>query len=315
MAKDVLVYSENSDLFLELTAGAQGIARGLQGNVLGVLMGPNATSDAERFTTGGSDQLLTVTDGSIEVFDSEACAGVLAEIVQQRQPELVMIGSTIRGKELAGRLAVRLDVGCVTEVVEIRTDPKLTLRRLAYGGIAVATEKISTTPKIVAVRPGVYARTRRPEKSSIQSLTVKIPPTRLTLKERKPLEVGAVKLEDAEVVAVAGRGVSKKEDLELVRGLAERLGGQVGVTRPLSADYGWAPVWVGISGIPVKPKLYIAFGVSGQIQHIAGIRESKTIVAVNSDPEAPIFKAADYGIVGDLYRVIPAFIKELESLK
>ena len=132
--------------------------------------------------------------------------------------------------------------------------------------------------------------------------------------EVKKKEIG-VKLEEAEVVVVAGRGVKKKEDLAMLEELAKLLGGVVGCTRPLAADLKWFPIWVGMSGVTIKPKLYIGVGVSGQVQHVAGIRDSKVIVAINIDPNAPIFEHVDYGIVGDLYKVVPKLIEELKKVK
>lgn len=130
----------------------------------------------------------------------------------------------------------------------------------------------------------------------------------------KVVEEG-VKLDEADVVVGGGRGLRKKEDLKLLKELASILGGAWGVTRPLAADYGWAPEWIGISGASINPKLYIATGISGQPQHTSGIRGSKVIVAINMDSEAPIFKFADYGIVGDLYQIIPKLIEKLKEIK
>jgi electron transfer flavoprotein alpha subunit len=144
-------------------------------------------------------------------------------------------------------------------------------------------------------------------------LDVKIELPKVEVVERKPLETSSERVEEAEVIVSCGRGLEKKDDVTLLKDLAEVVGGQVGCSRPLVEDRKWFSEWIGLSGHKVKPKLYIASGVSGVIQHVAGIRDAKIIVAINKDPEAPIFEIADYGVVGNMYEVLPALKEALEK--
>jgi electron transfer flavoprotein alpha subunit len=144
-------------------------------------------------------------------------------------------------------------------------------------------------------------------------LDAKVEPSRVEVVERKPLETSSERVEEAEVIVSCGRGLEKKDDVALLKQVADVVGGQVGCSRPLVEDRKWFSEWIGLSGHKVKPKLYIASGVSGVIQHVAGIRDAKIIVAINKDPEAPIFEIADYGVVGDLYEVLPALKDALKK--
>ncbi|MDH5438854.1 MAG: electron transfer flavoprotein subunit alpha/FixB family protein, partial [Candidatus Bathyarchaeota archaeon] len=241
----------------------------------------------------------------------------LTSLVNQHKPEILLIGATRRGKELASRLATRLETGCVSDCTELWIDEKgrLLMNRVVYGGNAVATEICRTKPQIATVPPRTFEKLESKErKGEVVKVDVKVEEPRTEILETKEIEAAKVKLEEAKAIVACGRGIEKKEDVRIVEELAEVLGGLVGYTRPLCEDRKWYTEWIGLSGHKVKPDLYIACGISGVIQHIAGIRDSKIIVAINKDPEAPIFEIADYMIVGDIYEVVPALSAALKKL-
>ena len=187
--------------------------------------------------------------------------------------------------------------------------------RYVFGNKAVAAVE-SPTPVVVSIAPGRFQGEPPAVQSSVEKIQVDAAPkTRVVAVEEKAK--GAVRLEEAEIIVSVGRGFKKKEDIQMAFELAKILGGQVGCSRPIAADLKWLPEehWVGLSGKKVKPKLYLAIGISGQPQHIAGILDSRIIAAINSDPAAPIFQYADYGVVEDLYKIVPILINKLSKLK
>lgn len=185
--------------------------------------------------------------------------------------------------------------------------------------MVVATEFSRTKPQMATVPPRTFEKPPRDDSRQGEVLEVKAEISKVDKKiiELKKKEVKGIKIEEAELITSCGRGFRKKEDIKLLEELANLIGATIGCSRPIAADLKWLPEdhWVGLSGHKVKPKMYMAVGISGQVQHLAGMRDSKIIVAINKDPEAPIFKVADYGIVGDLYQVLPAMIDYLKGKK
>jgi electron transfer flavoprotein alpha subunit len=217
---------------------------------------------------------------------------------------------------LAARLATCLETGCVPDCTRLDVDEQKRLvgERIAYGGNAVAKIVFKTKPQIATVPSRAFEKAQPKDRSGqVIKLDAKIEKPRTEILETKPLETSNVKIEDAPVIVSCGRGLQKKEDKALLEELATILCGQVGCSRPLAEDRKWFTEWVGLSGHKVKPKLYIACGISGVIQHMAGIRDAKIIVAVNKDPEAPIFEVADYGVSGDLYEILPALKEAIKK--
>ena len=239
-------------------------------------------------------------------YDPSVYSEALKELYNEVSAEAVLMESSAKGVAVASMLSAKLGVRCVSDVKVIEDGY---VRRSALGA-AEAKVKVDF-PIILCVKPGSFEKAEGKESGEIK-VVEKSFESKVNLVEFKEKEKG-VDISEAEVVVCAGRGVKKKEDLAMLEELAKLLNGAVGVSRPLSADLKWMPNWVGMSGIAVKPKLYIGVGVSGQIQHVAGIRDSKIIVAINNDPKAPIFENADYGIVGDLYEVVPKLIEKLKQ--
>ncbi len=310
---EVMVYSENEKLFKELVTAAMNLnASKITGAVIGT------KEDAEK-AAKYVDKVIYVDSAELGEYKPKEYVEALYVIVKASDPQVLLIGGTHKGNALAAMLSVKLGEPSITEVTNLKiTEEGLIVLRSAFGGVAVAEVRVGrklftkvASPKIVCVKPGFFTPVEESKSGEVDRVSADIKPSTEVLEVREK-EVGAG-LEDADVVVVAGRGVRKKEDLSMIEELAKTLGGVVGVTRPLSADLHWAPTWIGMSGVPVKPKLYIGVGVSGQIQHIAGIRNSKVIMAINNDPKAPIFEYADYGIVGDLYQVVPKLIEMLKA--
>ena len=309
----VWVFSEKSDLFLEILGKARELADRLQTELAAVLIGSNIQEKASELIRYGADKVYLIDSPVFERFQAEAYLGVLHDLASNYRPEIMLIGSTKNGKPLAARLATRLNVGCVPDCARLDVDDKRRLigERITYGGNATATIAFRTKPQIATIPPRAFEKPEpKDHKGQLIRLDVKTEEPKTEIVETRPLETSSVRIEEAEVIISCGRGLEKKEDKVLLDELATALRGQVGCSRPLAEDRKWFSEWVGLSGHKVRPKLYIACGISGVIQHVAGIRDSKVIVAVNKDEQAPIFEIADYGIVGNLYEILPA-LKEV----
>jgi len=313
------VYSESKDLMLELIGEGSELASKLQTQLTAVVLGHDVKDQAKELIGYGAQKVIVVDHPQLKEFHAEPCLSALTQLTKQHKPELLLMGSTKRGKELAARLAGRLNAGCIPDCLELKVDEqgRLLVGRMVYGGNAIVTQIFRAKPQIVTI-PGrkferlEYREERKGEVVNISDIQTEAPRTEIV--EVKPKEVVETRIEEAEVVVGGGRGLEKKEDFKILDELAQILGGQVGYTRPLAEDRKWFTEWVGLSGHTIKPKLYIACGISGVIQHVAGIRDSKTIVAINKDSEAPIMDMADYIVIGDLYEIVPALSQALRKL-
>jgi electron transfer flavoprotein alpha subunit len=228
--------------------------------------------------------------------------------------DLVLLPSTKNARTIGGLVAQRLGAEFLTDVLSIRAEGgDLIAERYVFGNKAVAMVRVQP-PAVVAAAPGRFQGEPSSVQSAVEELAV-APSSRLKIVSVEEKPRGAVRLEEAEIIVSVGRGFKKKEDLQMAFELAKVLGGQVGCSRPIAADLKWLPEehWVGLSGKKVKPKLYLAIGISGQPQHIAGILDSRLIAAINNDPSAPIFQYVDYGVVEDLYKIVPILISKLKG--
>jgi len=315
-AKGIWVFSEASDLMLETLGKGRELADKLQTELAAIVIGSNVQEKANELVKYGAEKVYVVDSPELEHFQADAYLGIIHKLVADYHPEILLVGSTRNGKPLAARLATRLETGCVPDCTRLSVDENRRLigERITYGGNAIAKVTFKSKPQIATVPARAF---EKPEKNDRNGQAVKvdftIDPAKTHVVERKPLEVSSVRIEEAQYIVSAGRGLAKKDDVVLLQDLAKTLGGQVGCSRPLVEDRKWFADWIGLSGHKVKPKLYIACGVSGVIQHVAGIRDSKIIVAINKDPEAPIFEVADYGVVGDLYKIVPALKDALKK--
>jgi len=307
--RGVWVYSEKYDLALEMLGKAREIADKLQTELAAVLIGSGVQEKANELIKCGADKVYLVDNPVLDYFQAERYLSVLHNLAANYKPEILLIGSTKNGKPLAARLATRLDAGCVPDCARLSVDDQRRLigERITYGGNAAAKVTFKTKPQIVTVPSRAFERSQPQERNGqVVKLDVKVEEPKTEVVETKPLETSSMRIEEAEVIISCGRGLEKKEDKAMLDELAAVLCGQVGCSRPLAEDRKWFSEWVGLSGHKVKPKLYIACGISGVIQHVAGIRDSKVIVAINKDEQAPIFGIADYGVVGNIYEILPA---------
>ena len=314
--KGVWVFSENYDLILEMLSKGRELADKLQVELAAVLIGNNVQEKANDLIRYGADKVYSVDNPVLSHFLVEPYLSVLHNLVVNYKPEILLIGSTRNGKPLAARLSLRLETGCVPDCAKLSIDERgrLVGERITYGGNALAKVAFNGKPQIATAPPRTFEKLEPKDRNGqVIKLDIKPETPRTEVVETKPLEKSSVKIEEADIIVTCGRGLEKKEDKTLLDNLAKLLGGQVGNTRPLAEDRKWFTEWVGLSGHKVRPKLYIACGLSGVIQHVAGIRDSKVIVAINKNPEAPIFEVADYGVVGDLYQILPALTDALKK--
>jgi len=300
---------------LEMLGKGREIADSLGAELAAVLIGSNVKEKANELFRYGAEKVFMADNPAFASFQAEAHLGVLHSLMVSYKPDALLIGSTRNGKPLAARLATRLNVGCVPDCFSLGIDEKgrLAGQRITYGGNAVAKVALTVKPQIVTVPSRAFEKPEPKEHiGQVASVDVDVEPAKTEIVETKPLQTSSVRIEEAEVIVSCGRGLEKKEDRVLLDDLSAVMCGQVGCSRPLAEDRKWFSEWVGLSGHKVKPKLYVACGISGVIQHVAGIRDAKVIVAINKDPEAPIFEVADYGVVGNLYEVLPVLKEALK---
>jgi electron transfer flavoprotein alpha subunit len=306
----VLVYSDDKKLTLELLSKGKELSKELGKKLTAIAIGKHEDTHAKEYIAHGADSVIVV-ETEIDHFKAEEYAGFLEKIIKETNSETVLIGSNKNGKELASRLAGKLNAGCVIDCINLHVrNKKIIAERVVYSGNAVAEEQFNSKPEIVTIPPKVFNPLPADphHKGEIVKKKFEIEKSNSKIIKIQEMKAENVNVEEAEIIVSCGRGFKNKNDIKLVSELADALKGKtVGCSRPIAADLKWLSEdhWIGLSGHKVKPKLYIAAGISGQIQHIAGMRDSGIIVAINKDPEALIFKSADYGIVGDLYEVLP----------
>lgn len=313
--KSVLVYSEDRELALQLLGKGRELADKIGAELVALAIGPRI-SDADGFVEHGADKVIIVDDPGLSQFGVEPYLAAVLGAVKVVDPEMILVGATKRGKELAARVAAALDTGCMTECFHLDVDGegRLEARRLTYGGSTVATEASNRRPHVATVPARAFNKLETsPRTGEVIELDVEIPAPRVEVVETRQKARGEAGLEDAPVIISAGRGFKEKGDLRLLEALAEVLGARIGCTRPVAADLGWLEEWIGISGHKVAPRLYVACGISGTIQHAAGIRDARLIVSINNQEGASIHELSDYSIVGDLYTVLPALTKALKE--
>jgi len=312
---EILVYSDKWDHGRELVCQARKFAAELGLGVSAAALGPGAKEVATQLAGFGADHIYVSEDAALEGLQPEVVAEAIAQIAEHAGATYLLISSTRRGKDLTGRVAQRLGAGALSDTnAMVVEDGQLIGKRYALGGNTVAEERIDTPVKVFGVVPKTFeVAALEAGAGEVRELDLSLSASLVRVISRHSRESQAVNLESAPRIVGVGRGFAKREDLVMAQALAIALEAQLGCTKSL-ADFQWLSEEhiIGLSGARAKPECYLALGISGQIQHTVGISQAKVIVAVNKDKEAPIFQLADYGIVGDVYELVPAL---LESLK
>ena len=324
MSNNILVVAEVRDgavknVTFEMLGKAAALAGEVGGVVEAVLLGSGVADQADLLAPYGAEKVYVADDPALETFSSEGYTNVVTRIVQQAKPAAIFMAASAIGKDVAARVAARLGVGLESDCTDFALDGdgRLLITRPIYAGKIIATVKLKSTPQMVTVRPNVLGMPE-PDTSKtvkVEKVSADVGEVRARVVNLLVAEAGEVPLTEATIIVSGGRGVKGPEGFEPIRALAKALGGSVGSSRA-AVDAGWIDHshQVGQTGKTVTPNLYVACGISGAIQHLAGMKTAKIIVAINRDPEAPIFNYADYGIVGDLFEVVPLVEKEVKEL-
>ncbi|ASS98625.1 MULTISPECIES: electron transfer flavoprotein subunit alpha/FixB family protein [Geobacillus] len=322
MARKVLTLAEVRDgslrnVSFEAIAAAKTIAEG--GEVVSVLVGDQVQAHANELIFRGADRVVVVEHPNLKFYTSDGYSQALKAVIDKEQPEGIVFGHTALGKDLSPKLAIKLDAGLVSDVIAVEeAGGNIVFTRPIYSGKAFEKKIVTNGIIFATVRPNNIAPLERDESrsGSVEALAVEIKDLRAIVKEVVRKTAEGVDLTEAKVIVAGGRGVKSAEGFKPLQELAEVLGGAVGASRgACDAGYCDYSLQIGQTGKVVTPDLYIACGISGAIQHLAGMSNSKVIVAINKDPEANIFKVADYGIVGDLFEVVPLLTEEFKKLK
>ncbi|HZR09324.1 MAG TPA: electron transfer flavoprotein subunit alpha/FixB family protein [Myxococcales bacterium] len=297
---------------LSALTAAQQLAQKNGGQIQGLLIGPGAAKSAQDLAAYVGT-VLTVEGAGFEHALAEVHAAAVAEAAKKVGASDVVIAATAYGKDVAPRIAAKLGAGVASDVLAVVSANQF--KRAMWAGNAIATVEVATPVKVISVRATEFAAAQKAGSAgSVQTLGVAAPPAKTKFVEFNEVKSARPELTEASVVVSGGRGT--KGDFKPIEALADVLNAAVGASRAV-VDAGWQPndLQVGQTGKVVAPKLYIAAGISGAIQHLAGMKGSKTIVAVNKDPEAPIFQVADYGLVADLFKALPELTEEVKKLK
>lgn len=325
-AKGVWVLAEQKNnkvqpVSYELLNKGRELADELRVDLTAVLLGSAVKEEAQRLIHRGADKVIVVEDTILNHYQSGPYSAVITEVIKKYKPEIILAGATTIGRSLVPRLAIKLNTGLTADCTALEIDKKSKLllqTRPAFGGNIMATIMCQKhRPQMATVRHKVFTEAKEDENRKGEIIEEKVSSellnTDVILKDIVEEIEETINITEADIIVAAGRGIASKENLTLVEELAKVLNGAVGASRSI-VDAGWVPYshQVGQTGRTVCPKLYIACGISGQIQHLVGMQSSDVIIAINKDPDAPIFKVANYGVVGDLFKIIPALIKYIQ---
>jgi electron transfer flavoprotein alpha subunit len=301
----------------EVVTGARRIADALGGgaDVEAIILGSGPATGADQLGSFGADRVVTLTADGFANYAPEGYAKAVAD--RARGAAVVVCAASAQGKDLAPRVAAKLGTGLCADVTDVMVEGgALMAIRPVYAGKALLKVKLTGQPAVLSLRPNVFTPVQRPKAGTASTAAANVPAGRVTVKEIKAAEAGALDVAEAPIVISGGRGLKEPANFKILEDLAHAFGGRaaVGASRAV-VDAGWRPHadQVGQTGKTVSPTLYIAVGISGAIQHLAGMRTSKVIVAINKDKDAPIFKVADYGVVGDLFEIVPALTAAVKT--
>ena len=301
---------------LEVVSAARQLADAMSGTVDVIVCGASGVSGTEQFGPAGADKVLTAVHPDFSLYNPDGYAATVASVAKNYG--VVVFAATAQGRDLAPRVAAKLGVGCATDVVQLAVENgTVVATRPVYAGKALQRVAVNGAPAVVSIRPNTFAPRPAAKAGVAESVAVPAFTQRVTVKEIKAPAQAALDVTEAAVVVSGGRGLKEPANFKMLEELAAAFGNAaVGASRAV-VDAGWRDhsAQVGQTGKTVAPGLYVAVGISGAIQHLAGMRTSKVIVAINKDKDAPIFKVADYGIVGDLFEVVPRLTAEVRKLK
>ncbi|GHS88734.1 electron transfer flavoprotein subunit alpha [Synergistales bacterium] len=325
--KDVMIFIQQVDqkiagVSYELLGKGAELAKALSGEVIAVALGSGLDGFSEDLAKWGASRVILVDDPALDVYMTEPYAHALTEVVKSVKPEVVLFGATSIGRDLAPRVSARIHTGLTADCTGLEIDAEskdLMMTRPAFGGNIMATIRCSNhRPQMATVRPGVMARISPKSGADVKYENFKVS----GIAERKNVEILEIvqkvakrmDIMDAKVLVSGGRGMGGSENFGVLEDLASALGGTIASSRA-AVDSGWVEKdrQVGQTGKTVRPNLYIACGISGAIQHLAGMEKSDVIIAINKDPLAPIFEVADYGVVGDALKIVPLFTKAIKE--
>jgi len=316
----VLVFIDHSDGQIkksthEALSYAAAVAKQMNTSAEGLLLGTVSDNLAD-LGNYGITKIHQVSNDGLNQLDAEVYAQVTADAVKQLNADVVVFSHNQTGKSVAPLVAAKLKSGLVSGAVALPdTSNGFTVKKNVFSGKAFAYVNIKSAIKIISLNPNSFHVKQESGTATVEALSINVPPSKIKIKATNKVE-GEVPLTEAEIVVSGGRGLKGPENWKIIEDLAHALHAATACSRPV-ADAGWRPhhEHVGQTGIQIAPNLYIAIGISGAIQHLAGVNRSKKIVVINKDPEAPFFKAADYGIVGDAFEVVPKFTEAVKKLK
>jgi len=323
----VMVFGESTEgklaaITTELLGCGRRLADNLGEELSAVLVGGQVSGLAQEAIAGGADKVYMAQDTALKDYETDAYVTVMEKVVNQAKPQILLIGQTSIGRDLTPRLGFRLNTRVTMDCIELDIDAeskRLLQTKPVYGGNALAVFTSDLNPQIVTVRAKTMSALEpdASRKGEVVTIDAGIDPTAIITKviDKVVEEIEGVKLEDAPVIVSGGRGIGSADGFQQLEALAKLLKGAVGASRP-PCDQGWVPdaIQIGLTGKIVTPDVYIAVGLSGSSQHMAGCSGSKNIIAINKDPEANIFKLAQYGVVGDWKKVLPAFTDKVKEL-
>lgn len=322
MSKTLLVYAENRDgklrqIALE-TLGAARLIAGDGDSIHVLVAGSNITEAVSALKDYGADTIYTIEHDDLESYNPEAYIAAIGAVIDRAQPDAVLFGHTAIGRDIAPLVAASLNAGQISDVTAIDMEGgEAVFTRPLYAGKAFEKRTFQNGPWVVTVRPNNIPAAEAIEgaNASIEDIAYPTPSLRSVVKDVVRKTTGKIDLSEAKIVISGGRGVKSAEGFKPLEELADLLGGAVGASRgACDAGYCDYALQIGQTGKVVTPEIYIACGISGAIQHLAGMSQSRVIIAINKDPEAPIFKVADYGIVGDLFDIVPLLTQEFRKV-
>jgi electron transfer flavoprotein alpha subunit len=299
----------------EAASYASNYANSVGKEAVGLALGSIDDASLSAIGIYGAKKIIHANNAGFDNFDASAYAKAIAEVATQISADTIIISQTLTGKAVAPVVSARLKAGIVSGAVGL-PDADFVVKKAAFSGKAFAYVKVETAVKVVAVVPNSFGATKGDGTATVEASAIAPAASRVTVKEVSRQTGDVAPLPEAELVVSAGRGMKGPENWGIVEDLATALGATTACSRPV-ADVHWRPhhEHVGQTGVAIRPNLYIALGISGAIQHLAGVNQSKCIVVINKDPEAPFFKAADYGIVGDLFEIVPKLTAAVKALK